>query len=334
MIPQFSNLLELQKYFNNELVCAKYLEQKKWNGKPVCPDCGCEKIYRFKTRLRHPELKNYKDFICSNKECKKIFSVLTDSIFEGSKISLQVWFSAMYLISAHKKGISSHQLASDLGITQKSSWFILHRIRCSYEPKPIEEKIDGLFQADETFIGGKNKNRHAHKKVDASQGRSTKDKTPVFGLQQTGGDIHTFVVKNTKAETLQPIIKSMIKSGAIIVTDEWNGYNGLSKDYGHILVNHNEKQYVNGAFSNNAIEGYWSLFKRGIFGIYHWVSAKHLHRYCNEFSYRYNRRKISDINKFELALLQSNNKRLTYNQLIAKPVVDLTEDVDYDVVQD
>ena len=332
MIQGFSNLIQLQKYFNNELTCVQYLENLRWEGKPKCPKCGCEKLYRFPTRLKHQDLKGYKDFQCSNKECRKMFSVLTNSIFEGSKVTLQVWFTAMYLISAHKKGISSHQLARDLGTSQKSGWFILHRVRAAFSPKQINQKILGLFAADETYIGGANKNRHEEKKIDGSQGRSSKDKTPVFGIMQTGGVMRTTVIPDTKSRTLKPIIKSLVANGSIIVTDEWLGYSGLSKDYAHIVVKHNEGQYVKGAFSPNNVENFWSLLNRGIYGIYHQVSPKHLHRYCYEFEYRFNLRKMQDAARFIQTMKQSVGKRLTYNALIAKPKLDDEFTIDEDGV--
>ena len=332
MIANFSNLIQLQKYFNNELTCVKYLENLRWEGTPKCPKCGCEKLYRIPTRLKHPELEGYKDFQCSNKECKKMFSVLTDSIFGGGKISLQVWFAAMYLISAHKKGISSHQLAKDLGITQKSGWFVLHRVRAAFSPRPVDNKIAGVFAADETYIGGANKNRHADKKIDGSQGRSSKDKTPVFGIMQTGGIMRTTVIPDTKASTLKPIIKALVASGSIVVTDEWLGYSGLGKDYAHVVVKHAEGQYKSGAFSPNNVENFWSLLNRGIYGIYHQVSPKHLHRYCYEFEYRFNLRKTADVGKFIQTMKQTKGKRLTYNALIAKPIIPPNPTVDEDGV--
>lgn len=332
-MESFSNLIQLQRYFNNELACVHYLEKLKWNGKPVCPKCGCEKLYRIPTRLKNPDLEDYKDYQCSNRSCKKMFSILTDSVFSGSKVSLQTWFSAMYLISAHKKGISSHQLARDLGITQKTAWFILHRVRASYTPELPASPKDGLFMADELFVGGEEKNKHAEKKTEGTQGRSVKTKTPVFGIMQKGGKIYTEVVPDTKSTTLKPIIKQLVKDGAIIVTDEWLGYSGLSRDYDHIVINHNTKEYVRGAFTVNNVENFWSILARGIYGIYHHVSPKHLHRYCNEFSYRYNMRRNSDIAKFNAAVFLSKGKRLTYNQLISEPPDDDIEDAEFDMFE-
>lgn len=166
------------------------------------------------------------------------------------------------------------------------------------------------------FHWGKNKNRHANKKVKESQGRSTKDKTPVFGLLNAG-KVNTTVVKDTTAATLKPIIKELVKEGAIIVTDEWGAYNGLSNTFQHEVLKHNDNEFVRDGFHTNSVEGFWSLLKRGIFGIYHSASPKHLNKYCDEFSYRYNTRNIGDGNRFNLSL-ENANERMTYKQLIAK----------------
>jgi transposase-like protein len=227
-----------------------------------------------------------------------------------------MWFAAIYVATAHKKGISSLQLSRDLGITQKTAWFMLHRIREMLKQNK-SELLTGEVQADETFVGGKNKNRHADKKIENSQGRSVKDKTPVFGLVNKG-QVSTEVVPNTQAKTLKPIIEAMVEKGAIIVTDEWLGYSGLSNDYQHEVLKHNSGEYVNkNSFHTNSIEGFWGLLKRGIFGIYHSVSPKHLNKYCDEFSYRYNTRNIADANRFTLSLGKAEG-RLTYKRLIQK----------------
>ena len=203
-----------------------------------------------------------------------------------------------------------------MGITQTSSWFLLSRIRHAFQPEQPKLKIVGLFHADETFVGGKNKNRHEDKKVENSQGRSYKDKTPVFGLMQEGGQVHTQVVPNTQAATLKPIISNLVANGSIVVTDEWVAYQGLSKNFNHVVINHLENEYVRGGFDNNGLEGFWSLLKRGIFGIYHHVTPKHLDKYCDEFAFRFNARKASINDRFDFSI--GNGTRLTYKQLIAK----------------
>jgi len=307
---QFNSFPAMINALPDDKSCREYLEQKIWKGgNPVCPYCGGHKHYRL---TEHGEFKG--QYKCA--DCKKRYNVMVGTMFEGTHIGLRKWFIAIYIFSLHKKGVSSHQLASDLDITQKSAWFLLSRIRHAFAPDQPTEAIDGLFHADETFVGGKNKNRHEDKKIDGSEGRSLKDKTPVFGLMQEGGYVRTHVVPNTKAVTLKPIIEGMVKKGSIIVTDEWLAYKGLAKNYNHVVINHLENEYVRGGFDNNGLEGFWSLLKRGIYGIYHQVSPKHLNKYCDEFSFRYNARKASVNDKFDYSL--ENSTRLMYKQLIGK----------------
>lgn len=196
-----------------------------------------------------------------------------------------------------------------------------HRIRFALKTKSFDAQMDGIVQADETFMGGKNKNRHADKKVPDSQGRSVKDKTPVLGMVDDEGRVRTQVIPNTQAATIKPIIKQMVKEGTILVTDEWQAYRDLRKQYLHVVVNHNEGKYVNGPYSTNRIEGFWSLLKRGVYGIYHQVSAKHLHRYCDEFSFRYNSREVNAVERFEASIQDVSGCRLKYRDLIKEPIL-------------
>jgi len=307
----FNSFMQMLDVLPDDKACREFLEQLRWNGEPVCPHCGS-------INKDHYELKKKGEFkgLRKCKDCKERFTVTVKTMFEGSHISLRKWFIAIYIFSSHKKGISSLQLHRDLGVTQKTAWFMLSRIRNTFKPKSAK-KLTGTIQADETFVGGKNKNRHVDKKVKESQGRSVKDKTPVFGLL-SNGQVNTKVVSDTKAETLKPIIYQMVENGSVVVTDEWNAYKGLIRDYQHKVLKHSEGQYVNNDFHTNSVEGFWSLLKRGIFGIYHSTSPKHLNKYCDEFSYRYNTREISDSDRFSLSLVNAN-ERLTYKQLIAKP---------------
>ena len=190
------------------------------------------------------------------------------------------------------------------------------RIRKAFEPKKRNNKIDGAASCDETFIGGKNKNRHADKKVKESQGRGVKDKTPVLGIKHIGGDIHLTVMPDAKASTLKPIIEQLMQNGSIVVTDEWLGYSGLSKDFNHVVINHRENEYVRGGFGTNNVENFCSLLKRGIYGIYDHSSPKHLNKYCDEFAFRYNARNVSTNDKFDYSLTDST--KLTYKALIKK----------------
>ncbi|ATL46560.1 IS1595 family transposase [Chitinophaga caeni] len=302
-----NNLLDIAETFRDKNVCLDYLASKRWNGSVYCVFCGCNNVYTLKGK--------YRRYKCG--DCRKQFSAIKGTIFENSPIHLQKWFMAIFLITTHKKGISSVQLASSLGVTQKTAWFMAQRIRYALKVKSFDKKLDGVIQCDETFVGGKNKNRHAHKKVANSQGRSFKDKTPVLGMLHTGGHLRLIVMPDTASASIQPAIKEHIAEGSIIVSDEWLGYNGLDKKYFHIVMDHQQKEFVRGAFHTNSIEGFWGLFKRGIIGVYHYLSRKHLQRYCDEFSFRYNNRSIPNSYKFE-SCLNSVNCRLTYKELINK----------------
>lgn len=303
----FSSLIKLITYFSDKQKCIDFLTEKRWEGNITCPFCNHNKIYTLKGK--------YKGYKCSN--CRKQFSVLKGTIFENSPISLQKWFMAIFSITAHKKGTSSRQLAIDIGVTQKTAWFMAHRIRHALKVKNFAGQMFGVIQCDETFVGGKNKFRHADKKVPKSQGRSFKDKTPVLGLLHTGGPLYLQVVPNTKASSIQPIIKKMVNTNSIIVADEWKGYNGLENIYKCVILDHTIKERARGGFHTNGIEGFWSLLKRSIIGIYHSVSRKHLQRYCDEFSDRYNSRYLNSDTRFT-NVFGKINCRLTYRTLIGK----------------
>ena len=252
---------------------------------------------------------------CANSQCYKKFTVLVGTFFENTKIPLSKWFITLYLATAHKKGLSSLQLSRDIDVTQKTAWFMLHRIREMLNNN-APQMLEGTIEVDETFIGGKNKNRHANKKVKDSQGRSVKDKTPVLGLFERDGELTTKVIKDTSKKTIQPIINEKVKKDSELISDDWKAYKGLKKNFNHKVINHSQKEYVIGHIHTNTIEGFWSLLKRGIIGIYHNVSDKHLEKYCNEFSFRYNTIDLNEQDRFDKSISQCNG-RLKYKQLIA-----------------
>lgn len=304
---KYNSLIEVMRAFSDKSVCEAHLEKLRWNGKPVCPHCSAKNPY-----------KTNRGYKCRNKECHKKFSVTVGTFFENTNIPLSKWFVAMYLITSHKKGISSLQLAKDIEVTQKTAWFILHRIREMLKGN-FSELLEGTIEADETFIGGQNKNRHKHKQIDNTQGRSVKDKIPVFGLFQRDGNLIIKPTIDTTRQSIHPIVRENVKQGSRLLTDEWGGYNGLNKTYNHNVVHHSSGQYVTGDVHTNSLEGFWSLLKRGIYGIYHQVSPQHLHRYCDEFSFRYNTRISNEANRLDKAISQCKG-RLKYADLISRRV--------------
>ena len=304
MIPEFKSILDLLKTFPDDQACIDHLEKLRWNGNVISPF--------------DPESKVYK--CAGNKyKCKttgKYFNVRTNTIFDNTKIPLLKWFLALYVFSSHKKGISSHQLARDISVTQKSAWFMLHRLRYAFDHPNFKAVLTDDVEIDETFVGGKNKNRHQSKKVENSQGRSFKDKTPVLGMIQRNGNLITQVVPDTKRATIEPITKISVQAGANVYTDEWHAYNNLGENFNHAITNHGAKQYVNFMAHTNGIESFWSHLKRGIDGIYKWVSKDHLQSYVDEFTLRFNTRKYSTQSIFDLVFSAVAWKRLTYNDLI------------------
>lgn len=302
-IRDFDSLFELLDYFNTEEKCIDYLAKVKWNGGVECPYCANDKAYRLTTGR-----KNWK---CS--KCRKQFSVRVGTMFEDSRISLRKWFVAIYLIAAHKKGISSHQLAKDIKVTQKTAWFMLSRIRTSFEP--TKEVFTNTVEIDESWYGGLEKNKHMNKRTKGTQGRSAKTKTPILGILERDGKVYALPVADTKAKTIIPIIKEKIVKGGTVYTDEWKSYRTLATDYDHQFIKHSAHQYVDGAIHTNNIENFWSLLKRGINGIYHHVSDKHLAKYVNEYTFRYNNRKMTDGSKFDVCIANATQK-ITYKSLI------------------
>nr|WP_294927751.1 IS1595 family transposase [uncultured Flavobacterium sp.] len=305
----FKSVFDMMGCLNSEKTCREHLEKLRWNGEPICPHCGSQRENHYRIKTRGEEKGRYK---C--KDCRLPFSVTIGTIFEKSQIPLQKWFMAVYLFTTAKKGVSSFQLQRSIGVTQKTAWFMLNRIRNSISNK-VDFEFDGIIQVDETYVGGKNKNRGKGKKVEKTQGRSLKTKTPVFGMLNEGL-VYTQVVKDTSGKTLKAIINSKAKKGSIIVSDGWRGYRGLDKQYKHEIIKHNLGLFKKGSYHTNGIEGFWGLLKRGIVGIYHFTSEKHLHRYCDEFAYRYNIRTLSQGEQFNLTLINSD-ERLSYKELIA-----------------
>jgi transposase-like protein len=278
----FKSIISVINYFNEEDICKKALVDARWGDDVVCPFCG----------QHHCSTRKDGKFRCN--KCKRNFSCLKGTIFENTKLPLQKWFIAMYLISSHKKGVSSCQIMRDCEVMQKTAWFMLQKIRSLYGITD-DVALDGEVEMDEMYLGGREANKHQDKHVDGTQGRSTKTKTPIFGMQQRNGNVVAMKVEDTKGATLMPIVEQFVESGATTYTDEATIYNKLTENgYIHQFVNHSQREYVRASdIHTNSIEGFWAHFKRVIFSTYHMVSKDYLQRYIDEQVYRWNTRKES-----------------------------------------
>lgn len=279
----------------------------KWpDGKIVCPKCGCESVTPVKGR---PKLQ------CNSRACKCQFSYKVWTIFEDSPLGLDKWFVAVWSIANCKNGISSHELGRALGVTQKTAWFMLHRIRLAMETDDFR-KMTGKVESDETFVGGRAENMHAKKREKKIKGRGSVNKTAVQGIIERGGNIRTFVVPTADAENLAGNIIRNVEADTHVYTDSALAYNTLRNRFRHSAVDH-AVEYVRARCHTNSVENFWSLLKRALKGTYVAVAPAHLHRYCHEEAWRFNFRKWNDAYRFFSLLKGVVGKRLTYRELAA-----------------
>lgn len=311
MLQHFETLDELTQAFPDELTCIKHFEAIRWAHGAFCPYCGntnSARIYHFSDGRNHK---------CG--ECRQRFSIKVGTIFEDTKLPLRKWFIAIWMITSHKKGIASTQLAKDLGITQKTAWFVMHRLREASTTGSFNRMLDGEVEVDETFVGGKAKNRHISKRGGPGRGGLGSGKVPVVGAIERGGEVLAQATKSVDAATLKGFVRQNVSPRVdALFTDEWIGYRGLAAEYPHQVIRHTHGEYVKGRIHTQSIEGFWSLFKRQVYGIHHWVSPKHLQRYVNEATWRYNRREANEGGRVNSLLASTNGKRLRYRELIGK----------------
>ncbi|UAY53427.1 IS1595 family transposase [Ferruginibacter albus] len=302
---EFNNIIDFTRHFKDRETCLEYIEWWRWKGHIRCLYCGHDKIYRFKLGNK---------FKCGN--CKEYFYTTTGTIFSSTKLPLPKFMLALFLISSHKRGISSCQLARDLEITQKSAWLLGHKIRELLKQDGV--KLEGTVSSDETFVGGKNKNRHYDKKVLYSHRttRDSPDKVPVLGMMEKNGSVKTAVIPNTLGDSIIPIITDSIKEGSRWVTDNYFDVKKLKERYKREVAKHHLYQYKSPrGYSTNNIENFWTHFKNMIRGTYYKLSAKHLQRYCDEQTFRFNTRKEKEGSRFAL-LMERISVPLTYNKLV------------------
>jgi transposase-like protein len=292
--------------------CISYFAARRWPRGVECPTCGSKDVRFISTRRM---------WECKTQHPRKQFSIKVGSIFEDSALGLDKWLTAAWMICNCKNGVSSCEIARSIGVTQKTAWFMAHRIRKAMQTGSFM-KLGGNggngVEVDETFIGGKARNMHIAKRQRRITGTGTKDKVAVVGILERGGHVRTAVVPSRRKSVLQAEVKKHVKAGTALYTDALLSYEGLASEYAHRVIDH-AVAYVDGQIHTNGLENYWSLLKRGISGTYVSVEPFHLFRYLDEQSFRYNNRKdLNDGQRFELAMNQVAGKRLTYAELTGK----------------
>ena len=304
-------LAEAIKYFSDQDNCLQYVVARRWPMGVTCPTCGRKDVVF---------LANQRKWQCKSVHSHRQFSVKVGTIFEDSPLGLDKWLPTVWLLTSCKNGVSSYEISRDLGVTQKTAWFMAHRIRLAMQSGTFV-KMGGNgngVEIDESFIGGNARNMHASKRRKVITGTGGKDKTAAMGMLERDGQIRTFVVENRKKHELQSKVREHVSAGAAIYTDELLSYSGLEAEYQHEVINH-AVEYVRGNVHTNGIENFWSLLKRSLHGTYVSVEPFHLFRYLDEQAYRYNHRKNeNDSDRFSRAIFNIKGKRLTYKELIGK----------------
>ena len=312
MVNAMSEPKSLQEaiiYFSNPDNCIDYLAARRWPKGVTCPTCGSDKV-KFNPARRLWQ--------CSSHHSKRQFSVKVGTIMEDSAIGLDKWLTAIWMNTNCKNGVSSYEIARDVKVTQKSAWFMLHRIRLALQDDFFGSKLGGEVEVDETFIGGKARNMHVSERKRRITGTGTKDKTAVMGILERGGKVRATVVPSRRKTVLQDEVRKHVKAGAALYCDALKSYDGLAGEYAHQVVDH-ALQYVDGRVHTNGLENFWSLLKRGISGTYVSVEPFHLFRYLDEQMFRFNNRKeLDDAGRFDLAVSQITGKRLTFAELTGK----------------
>lgn len=301
-----TTLQEAIQYFADPQHTLDFSIAMRWPHGPICPSC-LSKEYRF--------IKTRSIWVC--KGCQKHYSVKIGTIFEDSPIKLDKWLCAMWMMVNAKNGISSYEIHRALGVTQKTAWFMMHRIRLALQKGSIDRKLMGDVEVDETYIGGSARNMHADKVLKMKRTEGFYRKAVVVGMLERKGEVRTAMLNRASGKLIQAAIKANVVPGSALYSDEFAGYNQMGQEYAHKVINHAET-YVKGNIHTNSIENYWSLLKRGIKGTYVSVEPFHLFRYLDEQSFRFNNRKDNDQGRFMLAVSMIAGKRVEYKALIGQ----------------
>ena len=300
-------------YFSDADNCLNYLVSKRWSNGVVCPTCGSKKVGFVASRRM---------WQCKTRHPKAQFSVKLGTIFEDSPLGLEKWLPAMWMLASDRNGISSYELHRALGVTQKTAWFMLHRIRLAMQDEATGGKLGGEVEADETFIGGKARNMHADKRAEKITGTGGQGKAIVAAVLERGGKIRAKVIGTRRKPELHAMVREHVEPGSALYSDSLKSYEGLS-EYAHQAVDH-AVEYVNGQVHTNNCENFWSLLKRGINGTYVSVEPFHLFRYVDEQAFRYNNRlPMNDADRFGYLVRKAVGKRLTYDELTGKTGAEL-----------
>jgi len=310
---QPTNLLEAVRYFSDPEVALDFVVKLRWPNGVECPSCG---------GTEHSFLKTRRIWKC--RECKRQFSAKVGTIFEDSPIGFDKWLPAVWLIVNSKNGVSSHELGRSIGVTQKTAWFMNHRIRYALRVGSFN-KLNGEVEVDETFIGGLARNMHKAERARKIHGTGGMDKTIVVGTLQRGENgrtstVRADVVADRNRPTLHAYVGHTVQHGATIYSDQWSGYTGLEADYSHKTVDH-AVEYVSGRVYTNGIENFWALLKRGLKGTYVCAQPYHLHRYIDERVFTFNERSNSDLGRMKATVSQVAGRRVTWKQLTGKEIV-------------
>ena len=291
--------------FPDETAARKHFELKRWGNSPYCGHCGSTSVV---------ECKDHKPVAYRCRDCRNHFSVRTGTVLAESRLPLHKWLLAIYMLTSARKGIPSTQMAREMDVTQKSAWFLAQRIRETWLNNSNDSDTSSPAQVDECFVGGKEQNKHASLKL--HRGRGSVGKIAVIGMREQNGNVTAKRIADVAGATLKGFLKENVDVGSVVVTDNFRSYSGLSKDgYIHKTVNHSVGEYVGDQAHTNGIESYWALLKRGHYGIYHFLSAKHLHRYVNAFSFRHNTSSRGTMYFIDETIQKMLNKRLTYTHL-------------------